>query len=225
MTASSIADWIDRLPGLARLEPAARAAIERSARLVTLTKDSAVFHPGDSCQAFLLVLRGAVRVQQVAESGREIVLYRLSPGETCILTTACLLAHQPYAAEGIAESEVAALAIPEACFQRLLAESAAFRTFVFATYAARITDLMVLVQEVAFARIDCRLAHCLLDRGDAAGRVGLTHHELAVELGTAREVVSRQLKAFERRGWIRMERGRLAIEDRAALVALAHLPA
>ncbi len=213
-----------RFPALQDLGKTAYRLLAESASAVTLPPGTKAFEAGGSCENYLMLGSGRVRVQQVTESGREIVLYRVGGGETCILTTACLLAHENYSAEAIAETEVSALVVPRSCFERLLAESPPFRDFVFTAYAHRITDLMLLVQEVAFGHMDIRLAQRLLALRDAAAVVPMTHQDISVELGTAREVVSRQLKEFERRGWVRLERGRIHILDEAALAALAESP-
>ncbi len=214
-------DLKERFPALQDLGETAYRVLADCASAVTMPPGSKAFEAGASCENYLVLGSGRVRVQQVTESGREIVLYRVGGGETCILTTACLLAHENYSAEAIAETEVSALVVPRACFERLLAESPPFRDFVFTAYAHRITDLMLLVQEVAFGHMDIRLAQRLLELSDAAAVVPMTHQDLAVELGTAREVVSRQLKEFERRGWVRLERGRIHILEIAALGDLA----
>lgn len=211
----------DRFPALRHLEEDSLSLLERSAIPVTLPAGAKAFEAGMPCGNYLMVASGRVRVQQLSESGREIVLYRLAGGESCVLTTACLLAHEDYAAEAIAETEVSALAVPRACFDRLLAESPRFRDFVFSAYASRLTDLLLLVEEVAFRHIDARLAERLLALQDPPGTLSLTHQELAVELGTAREVISRQLKEFERHGYVRRERGRIDIVDAAALKEIA----
>jgi CRP/FNR family transcriptional regulator len=169
----------------------------------------------------LLLLAGTVRVQQTSDSGREIVLYRVRAGESCVLTTACLLSHEDYTAEGIAETEVEAAVIPRAVFDDLIARSETFRTFVFRAYARRITDLFTVIEEVAFRRVDIRLAQRLLDMAQGADEVKATHQMMAAELGTAREVVSRQLAEFQRRGWIAQSRGTIRLTDPAALSGLA----
>ncbi|MGI9336191.1 MAG: Crp/Fnr family transcriptional regulator [Gammaproteobacteria bacterium] len=197
------------------------ALLTRTARVVSLPAGARAFAAGAPCEHYLLLISGTVRVQQVSVSGREIVLYRVEGGESCILTTACLLAVRPYAAEGVTETPVEAVLLPRTTFERLMDRSAVFRRFVFSSYAHRLADLLVLVEEVAFGRLDVRLARCLLERGDSRGRVGLTHQALAVELGSAREVVSRQLKEFERQGWVRRERGEIEIVDTSSLEALA----
>jgi len=213
--------WLDRFPDLAALEPAPRRRLAAAARPVTLPAGATVFHDGDACSNYLLVLDGSVRVQKVSSSGREITLYRVGDGQSCILTTTCLLAGQRYPAEGVTETEVRAVVIGNPLFQTLVAESAAFRQFVFAVYARRISDLIVLVEEVAFGRMDLRLAARLRDSADPDGVVVATHQELAAELGTAREVVSRLLKDLEHRGLVALHRGRIELRDRHAIDQLA----
>ncbi|RYG93240.1 Crp/Fnr family transcriptional regulator [Loktanella sp. IMCC34160] len=178
--------------------------------VVTVPKGASVFGVGQTPDHLLLVTRGVVRVQQVTEGGREIVLYRVHAGESCVLTTACLIGEEPYSAEGIAETEAEAIAVPKAAFDRLIASSAAFRKFVFASYSQRMADLFLTIEEIAFHRIDMRLADKLLELSDGSG-VQATHQQLAAELGTAREVVSRQLLEFQRRGWIEQGRGRIVL--------------
>jgi len=214
-------DWIGRFPALARLEPDVRKTLDERSRVVSLPAGQTVFRGGDECHNYLLVLEGCVRVQMTAESGREIVLYRVDPGETCVLTTACLLAHEAYSAEGTTETAVRAATIPAGVFHELLGRSPVLREFVFTTYGTRIADLMLLVEEVAFKRIDLRLARFVTERADPAGNLEATHQAIAVELGTAREVVSRQLKEFERKGLVELSRGRISLRDRDALLALS----
>jgi CRP/FNR family transcriptional regulator len=210
-------DWIERFPGLSTLdEPIKQALIDRS-QVVDLPEGTVIFGPGKAPENLLLLLEGTVRVQQVAENGREIVLYRVQAGESCVLTTACLLAYEDYLAEGLAETAIKAVAIPRAVFEDLIARSSVFRRFVFAAYSKRITDLFVVIEEVAFKRVDIRLAHKLLQLGRGSGHVHLTHQQLATELGSAREVISRQLQEFQQRGWISATRGDVTLTDIPAL--------
>jgi len=215
-----MADWLAQFPALSCLDPEALRSLREESRLASIPAGTVLFHGGDLCQNYMLVLDGQVRVQKVSENGREIVLYRVESGQSCILTTACLMDDIPYAAEGVAESEVKAVVLPGGLFHRLMGKSDAFRRFVFAAYSTRLADLLCLIEEVAFGRIDMRLAACLLERV-SQGEIKSTHQELAVELGTAREVVSRQLKEFERRGWLELSRGRIAIVAPADLEKLA----
>lgn len=210
-----------RFPSLSQLEPDVVRMLEQSAIPVTLPPGAKAFEAGMPCGNYLMLASGRVRVQQVSECGREIVLYRISGGESCVLTTACLLAHEDYAAEAIAEAEVSAMAVPRSCFDRLLGLSPKFRDLVFTAYASRLTDLLLLVEEVAFGHIDARLAERMLALQDPPGTLSMTHQHLAAELGTAREVVSRQLKEFERRGLVRRDRGRIDILDPDAMAEIA----
>lgn len=213
--------WLDSFAELAGLEPEVARLLQRAARVVQLPAGSRIFGPGQAPQHLLLLLAGTVRVQQVAENGREIVLYRVAAGEGCVLTAACLMAFEDYLAEGIAESAVEAVAIPRAAFDEAIARSAVFRRLVFGTFSRRVTDLCRVIEEVAFSRIDLRLAQRLLKLADGEGQVAQTHQQLAAELGTAREVISRQLQEFQRRGWVAATRGAVRLTDRAALARLA----
>jgi CRP/FNR family transcriptional regulator len=213
--------WLDRFTGLARLEPDVRAALLARSAIVAAPAGSIIFGPGKSPENMLFLLEGVVRVQQVSDSGHDIVLYRITAGESCVLTTACLLAYDDYAAEGIAETDVQAAAIPRDLFDDLVAQSKSFRNFVFAAFSKRIIDLFLMIDEVAFQRIDVRLADKLLKLSGGDDRIATTHQMLATELGTAREVISRQLQEFQRRSWIAQARGAVTIHDRKALAQLA----
>lgn len=218
---SETKEWTSSFEELAELGAEDRAFLESHARVVDLGPGSHVFAPGKKPDAFLLLLDGTVRVQQVGAGGREIILYRVSGGESCIMTTACLLSDEDYLAEGVTETAVTAVALAKGDFDSLISRSPAFRRLVFNKYASRITRLMELVEDVAFQRVDRRLARKLLELcGD--GRVlDITHQALAVELGTAREVISRQIKGLTERGLISTGRGHIEIVDRGALGALA----
>ena len=218
-------DWIDRFQGLARLGDDVRDTLLSRSRVLSVPAGTRVFGAGQEAENLLLLLSGTVRVQQTSETGREIVLYRVRAGESCVLTTACLLSHENYGAEGIAETDVEAAAIPRAVFDDLMGRSETFRSFVFQAYARRMTDLFLVIEEVAFRRVDIRLAQRLLALADDSGEVKATHQVMANELGTAREVVSRQLAEFQRRGWVAQSRGTIRIEDREALENLAETAA
>lgn len=216
------AAWIERFPGLSGLSPATKEQILSQSALVNFSAGTTIFGPGKSPENMLFLLNGTVRVQQVSDTGHEIVLYRIQAGQSCVLTTACLLAYEDYSAEGIAETSVQAAAIPRDAFDALVAQSKSFRDFVFAAFSKRITDLFRMIDEVAFQKLDVRLADKLILLAGASDSVPTTHQKLSVELGTAREVISRQLQEFQRRGWIKQARGRVDLTDRAQLERLAH---
>ncbi len=210
-------DWLDRFPGMAALETPVRDRLTREASVVRMPAGTVIFGPGHPPKSLLLLLEGRVRVQQTSEGGREIVLYRVHAGESCVMTTACLLAFEDYTAEGVTETDLEAVSIPRAAFDEGMASSPAFRRFVFAAYSKRVTDLFLTVEEIAFGRMDVRLASKLLELSNGGDRVAATHGVLAGELGTAREVVSRQMAEFQRRGWVEQRRGAVAFTDRDAL--------
>jgi len=213
-------NWIDRFMGLSRLEPAIKSLLVERSNVVNMPEGSVIFGPGKSPENLLLLLDGTVRVQQISDAGREVVLYRVHAGESCVLTTACLLAYEDYSAEGIAETPVRAVAIPRKVFDDLISQSEAFRNFVFSAYSKRITDLFHVIDEIAFRRMDIRLAQKLLEL-EKDGIVKSTHQKMAAELGTAREVISRQLSEFQRRDWVVQTRGQIELKDPASIKKLA----
>lgn len=213
--------WRHKFPGLTGLSTTVSDLLDQRAVSAILKKGAVIFGPGNAAENLLLLVSGTVRVQQLSEAGREIVLYRVHGGESCVLTTACLLAFEDYSAEGIAETEVEAILIPRDTFDELMSVSKEFRAFVFEAYSKRITDLFMVIEEIAFKRMDIRVAQKLLELQDAQNMLHLTHQQMAVELGTAREVISRQLKEFERRGWLTLSRGVIELRDGAAIKRLA----
>jgi len=191
-----------------------RAQVQRA----HLPAGQTVFHRGDPCRNYLVVVDGSVRVQALSAGGREVVLYRVGDGQSCVITTSCLISHEAYPAEGITETVTEALVIPEALFNEALGCSENFRKFVFASQGRRLGDLIKRVEDVAFGRIDARLAKHLVDRcANKPGLITATHQQLASELGTAREVISRQLKVFEKQAWIAVHRGSVEILEPQAL--------
>ena len=164
------------------------------------------------------MLSGTVKVLQRYPNGRELPLYRVKPGESCLLSGSCLLGHSDYTATGIAETDVDVLIIPSVNFHALIASDETFRTHVFQLFGERLATLLSLVEAIAYQKLDQRLAALLLAKGNP---VQATHQALADELGSVREIVSRLLRAFEDRGWIDLARERIKIVDRAGLAALA----
>lgn len=176
-----------------------------------------MFTPGTLCEVFPLVVEGVVRVSKVGANGRDLPLYRVRAGESCVITTSCLLGDVKYSATGVVEEDLTALAVPHEFFTRFIAEQPAFRGFVFHMFTERITDLMQVVEEVAFRRLDERLAALLLEYDNP---VRVTHQRLADELGSVREMISRLLRGFQDRGWVVLGREQIEIIDYDALRAL-----
>ena len=200
---------------------AARAdTIIARSRVRHMRAGSVLFSAHQPCAGFPLVLEGSVRVLKTAPNGREILLYRVEPGESCILSGSCLLGRSDYSASGIAETDVEVLVIPPPLFNELMLQDEPFRQYVFGMYATRLSDVMELVEEVAFHKLDTRLAHLLAERGPV---IAETHQKLADELGSVREIVTRLLRSFEQRGWVRLERERVTVLDPKALADFAHV--
>jgi CRP/FNR family transcriptional regulator len=182
-----------------------------------------LFRPGDAVKGYVIVLEGRIGVHLIGPSGRDILLYDVVPGKSCIQTTLGLLGGDAYSAEAVADRQTRLVLLPRGAFLDLLAGDAAFRTLVFGAFAERLQSMMHLVEKVAFQRVETRLAAWLLSRADG-GTVAATQQDIASGIGSAREVVSRRLDALARQGAIAQARGRVEILDPGILRRLADAP-
>ena len=214
------ADKSMEVPVVPGLDEAAMRLLAGRYEPISAPDGAVLFQPGQVCERLVLLTDGVVRVRMVSESGREIELYRVRPGETCVMSIACMMGERPYQAEGIADGEIQGVAISRGLFREMLGASAVFREDVLTVQTRRIFDLVSLVDELAFHRTESRLAARLLQRAGSDDAVAETHQELALDIGTAREVVSRRLKRFEAQGLVALERGRVRILNRGGLSAL-----
>lgn len=178
---------------------------------------SVLFRPGDAARGFIVLLSGRIHVYLTGRNGRELLLYKVEPGESCLQTTLGLLGDAPYHGEGVAETDAEGYVIPPALFLRLMAASEGFRSFVFKAFANRLSDSLFVLEQVAFVKVEERLVRELLHSADADGVVIATHHQLAVAIGSAREVVSRRLDALSSAGLIGLDRGEIRLLDRGKL--------
>jgi len=214
-------NWPACFPELSQSQDPIVQRLLKSAHEITVPAGEVVFRRGDICENYLLVARGSVKVILNSASGREVLLYHVKPGESCVLTTSCLLGGDKYPAEGITETTVDALMLPRRVFDQSLGESSAFRRFVFANMGRRFADVIQRMEAVNFTNIDSRLAKTLLEHASGQTRLAITHQSLADEIGTAREVVSRHLKAFENQAFIRLGRGVIEIQNMEQLEQVA----
>lgn len=212
-----LAQLAGQYPMIGALPEAARHRLLSHARWLRVPAGSLLFDDHQACEGFPFVIEGSVRVVKCAPNGRELPLYRVSPGETCIISSSCLLGHEDYNARGVAEADTLLMLLPKPSFDALLGEPA-FREFVFHLFAERIADLMQLIEEVAFHRLDQRLAAQLLGKGRI---LHTTHQQLADELGSVREFVSRLLKGFAAQGLVKLSREQIEILDPAGLRRMA----
>jgi CRP/FNR family transcriptional regulator len=211
-------------PSLSELDDPVWAEIVAEAGVVQAPVGMVMMCKGDPCNNLMLISDGSLRVQEVSEGGREILLYRVNPGDLCVLSLTSLVDDVPYGAEAVTESPVNGLVISQEQFQRALAGSEGFRNFVLSTLARRLSHVMALVEEIAFKRLDNRLActlYQLFEKSDS-DTLKITHQDLAKELGTSREVMSRLLKEFEQsRACIRLRRGAIELVSRTGLAEYA----
>ena len=190
---------------------------ELAAGALTVPAGTVLFSTHAPCQGFPLLLEGEVRVSRPSQDGRSLELYRLTPGEMCLVSSASLFRTQPLAAQAVATRPTRLLMVPPPVFRAWIAHPD-FRDYVMGLFAERMADLTALIDAVAFQRLDRRLAAALLGHGP---ELAVTHQDLADVLGTVREMVTRLLHRFEREGWIELARERIRIRDSAALRHLA----
>lgn len=188
--------------------------IEQNAAHISVPAGTLLYEPASLCQVFPMLLSGSVRVSKISANGRELQLYRVNPGESCIITSSCLLGNAAYPAQGVTEGDMTAVTLSKILFEQLTAQHPPFRAYIFSLLGERLADLMQLVEEVAFHKLDQRLAALLLSKGSA---IETTHQCLADELGSVREMISRLLKNFQDRGLVVLQRERIQITDTETL--------
>jgi CRP/FNR family transcriptional regulator len=184
LTAETLGRLLKQYPMLGELSGAEQDELLSVATLVHVPQGTVLFDENQPCQGFPMLLSGNIRVIKSSANGRELQLYRVMPGESCILTSSCLLGYTRYHARGITEQAVEMVLLPATAFQTLLERQESFRSYVFHLFSDRLTDLMQLVSAVAFQKLDQRLATLLINKSDP---VHITHQALADELGSARE--------------------------------------
>ncbi|TCO70569.1 Crp/Fnr family transcriptional regulator [Rhodovulum euryhalinum] len=210
---------IARAEGLEGLEQGIVARLE-GLPVMRLPKGKVLFCPGEAARGFTILLKGRVEVYLVGPTGREILLYAIEPGQSCVQSTLGLLGGEDYTGEAITVTDCEAILIPREMFLALMDQSPVFRRFVFGAFAMRMQAIMALLERVAFQRVESRLAADLLAQAQG-GAVHATHQELATRIGTAREVVSRRLDALAKAGLVRLDRGLVTIEDAEGLARVA----
>ena len=221
MRASQSATPVDLLrlyPSLTSLTASQIDSLCRPGAQTIIPSGATLFSERQPCAGFPLLLSGRIKVTKSAPSGRELLLYRVEPGGSCVISSSCLLGHSPYTARGITEEPSILLMLPKAIFESLMATEQRFRDFVFHLLADRISELMELVEAVAFQRLDQRLARLLLEKTDP---IRQTHQALAEELGSVREIVSRLLKTFSEQGLVVLGREKISVCNRPKLKQLA----
>jgi len=192
-------------------------ALMHQVTLARIGGGSGVMSIGDRADAIPLLISGRVRVSMLGDSGREITLYRFTRGECCVLTADAILGRRPFPANAHVEEASEMALIPAAAFQDWLARYPAWRDFAFQAMSARLSSLLLTLEDVAFRRMDKRLAGLLLERGASTDQVSVTHQELANELGSSREVISRVLEDFQARCLVQLGRGAVSLLDRERL--------
>lgn len=206
-------------PELANLQKPECFELLNRAPILRFPAGSLLIEVGDDYRNFILLLEGTIRIYQMAEDGREVTLYRIHPGDMCLMSLNNLLDNKPFNASARSESDVTALVLKQADFHAAMEISDNFRNLVLRSLTSRASELTNRFYDIAFQRLDMRLA-CLLgrlfERADS-DTISVTHQALAQELGTTREVISRLLKQLEKENCVSLARGRITIKNQTKL--------
>ncbi len=211
---------LEAFPLLKSSEKIVMEEIRKHAVIASIPKGQVVFFEGDECKNMALILSGSVRVYKTAENGREITLYRLGAGESCVLTASCIFAQNTFPAVAVTEKEVEAAVVPSYVFREWIDQYSVWRDYVFNLLSKRLSSVIMMLEEVVFLRMDIRIAEFLIKiYGLGESDVIITHQDIAMELGTSREVVSRILKNFEGEKLISQKRGVITVHDIDRLIS------
>jgi CRP/FNR family transcriptional regulator, anaerobic regulatory protein len=208
------------LPILQQADTPLLREFQQVAFLAKIPKGKDVFLEGSYVDSIALLLSGVVRVYKIGETGREITLYRFGNGQSCILTANAILSQKTFPAIATVEEAAEAVMIPADTFRDWVVRYDPWREFVFDLLSQRLSTVMEIVEEIAFRRMDARVAALLLDRVRVQNPIRITHQEIASELGSSREVISRLLEDFSERELIRSRRGEIEVLDREGLASI-----
>lgn len=208
--------WTLNFQNLASLSHPIRTRLERDGEPVRILKGDILFGDNVNPNRLFFLLQGTLKVT-TKKNGKTVTLFRVNAGESCVMTTACVLSEDTQDATGIAETDIVAVALPKSTFETLLDDEPSFRQFVFKAYAHRVSSLLAKLHSTAFERLDHRLAQHLVDRAQN-NVVQQTHAQLAQDLMSARPAISRLLKQFENNGFIEIQRGQIVLKNIEALL-------
>jgi len=201
------------LPFLQRADESLKRELKQQAQFAKIPAGHDVFVDGDRVDGIALLLSGVVRVYKIGETGREITLYRFGLGQSCILTANAILSQKSFPAIATVEEDAEAVMIPADVFRAWVNKYDLWREFVFGLLSDRLSTVMAVVDEVVFKRMDRRVAALLLNQARVQNPMRITHQEIAAELGSSREVISRILEDFSREELIESGRGTVEVLD------------
>ena len=186
---------------------------QRIAYHVRIPAGRDIFLEGDHVEGIALLISGVVRVYKIVGAGREITLYRFGEGESCVITANAILNSQDFPAIAVVEKDAEAIMIPANIFNDWVHQYDSWRNFVFSLNSQRLTSVIEIVDQVAFQRMDYRIASFLLKRAQNQNPISITHQEIANDLGSSREVISRLLVDFAVQDIIHLSRGKIKVLD------------
>jgi CRP/FNR family transcriptional regulator len=214
-----IARWRERFPVLGTLAVDDFEKLSRVIQFPVLEAGEIAYRQDWECPNYIMCIDGRTRVYKTSGSGRELLIYQVEGGGTCALTTQCLLSNTTFPAESVAETRTELAALPKNYFQQFMTEIPAFRDYVIGDYTRLLGTMFSVIDTIAFATTEQRLARRLLAESTGTAPVDKTHQQLASDIGSVREIVSRHVGDWERKGWVESSRGQIRILDRTALAS------
>ncbi|MFZ3176747.1 MAG: Crp/Fnr family transcriptional regulator [Methylovirgula sp.] len=211
--------WVERFPFIGELAADDFAKLANVVQFPALEAGQIAYREEWECPNYIMCVDGRTRVYKTNSTGREVLIYKVEGGGTCVLTTQCLLSNSNFPAESVAEARTELATFSKSHFHKFMAEIPAFRDFVMNDYTRLLGTMFSLIDTIAFATIEQRLARRLLVESAETQVVGKTHQQLASDIGSVREIVSRHLEDWERKGWIKSHRGQVQILDKRALAS------
>jgi len=202
----------DLFPFWSELDSDTKTDFLNQSQHIHLSTDHFICLEGDVCHHLPLVILGSVRVYKIGESGREITLYHLEQGDSCIMTASCIISQKVFPAFAVTETKVEAIIVPANSLREWVKHNPVWQAYIFGLLSQRLGNVIEVIEEVTFRRLDCRIATYLLHEADPTlHTLTITHEAIANELGSSREVVSRILKTFEKQGILSLSRGKIKI--------------
>lgn len=207
--------YVSRLPYWNDLEKDEKEAVTRSTVIREYKKGAYIYGMQDACLGMVYVQKGSIRVFLMSEEGREVTLFHIGEGDSCILSASCVMGEISLEVQLVAEMDTEILAVSAGTYKKLMESNLKLRCFTYELSTKRLSSVVWVMQQILFAHFDERMARFLLTEYEKTGstKISMTQEEIAREVNSAREVVARMLRQFAEDGWIEVGRGTITLKD------------
>ena len=216
-TEKDVSNFLELFPVLKEADSSAKKEFSQTARFQNIPAQKIIYHTGDECKYFALVISGSIRVFYNTPTGNEATYYRVKKGECCVLTASCLMNGTTFPAIARAEEDVQALILPSSIVREWTHKHKVWSEYILSIISSKMTKIATTMNHLTFCTLNCRIASVLLEKSEKSSTLKITHNEIALEIGSAREAVSRTLKEFEKKELIKMARNTIEILNPSGL--------